>query len=1331
MDLNPDFKAAEPDPTLFETGAAAFKRSTISTMLYQPLIAERLMPSDTTPVADTDIEQRLIEERLVTADQLAQGQGEKVLSGFTSISTKGQLEAQIEKFKFARDNDAILQASSTPAWLASQVFAGVLDPSIAIPGTLGMKVAGKGFAEVVAKFGAGAAVQAAVTEGEQTLFDPAHEFSAGSLLANVAGATVLGGFLGYGLSRLIPHAEQTRLGDGLKKELIAATDGTLEKQAGDLGTKLSETTRQFASGERSAPELAAAIEAKFGEKATPSQLALADSFGMEALARSTSRVLGRSVPLEMIHADSTVAREFAADNFLLRGVLEKDGDTIYSPDSIYAQKAIVDGHLANARKGVVDNWKEWAGEQAVASGVIERNLAPAWKKRLGLGADETRLSEFSDLVAKAVVLKNSPELMTTELKAAIEHPAVQRAAAEYRKFEDTSFEMLKKAGLITEDRRIDGHLRHVYNDVQIALDQGRVIQTEAYYAAKHHFNEIKTAAQKELAKQEAKAHTTFADDTQAITDILQKANLEESLPGSTKPGAVGKFQQRLRESLNDYYENYTEQVAALNKRYDKLIDDRERRLEKVSMNKPNGWFDQQVANLRADLSDKFEADRIRIHNSLYSRMKGKFSTAEKRVLDAVESKLDTDLLDARANYRAATSSNVRAESDRWGRQHAEGNFKAVAYGMTGDGSGGIGLTGGNVRGSRLARNYFTPSAVMLQNGWLDTDIMKIMDKTARQDMTDSLIAQKYRRPMTEAEQKLFDRDHPEAYWKHGEDRTTVPDLSLQSVKEALVKEYMAKGVKISDLGDRAPEFKALLDKGGLTAIEDGNIQVGKLTSTTAQRTAARDLADEARRMLDYIDQTRDTLRGTHTYSNLGPTATSAVGLAKSTAFATYLGGSLLTNLMDATRLSAYHGFGTTLQYVGARLAEKFNDKALFRDIGRAELREQAAALGYGLEQYHNVSAQGFANIADPLANSGRDASKIDKFSDAMSTLGGKAFGLEWWNNYIKTAAYGLSQYKISKLALTDPKKITAADTEYLKYIGMTPDKLTAVRKALNDQGVTEIKGAELGRIKLDKWTDTKAKEGFLASINKDVTTSVIQPNQGNVANYLQSPLLSIILQFQSYAQEAQASAGIRLGQQMASGQGGQHALAGQMMFGMATGALMTYYLKGVANGDLDKRNEAFEKTPGQVMYQLFDYTGVLPMVTNLNNMVENSTGIGLKRATAYVAGDQGKMMSGSHRSQTRTDMGSFLGPAGKIVGDLATSANSAMAGKFDDKAYNKLVSATPFSNALPLKVGARVTEAMTGQGLDAFRASRGTREAIQNSGITPLDYMLPFATNRR
>lgn len=1334
MDLNPDFQAAVPDPSAVETGLAAFKRSTAVSILYQPLMVERLMPTDTTPATDADIEQRLVEERLVTADQLAAGDGGKVLKSFTDIATKGQLEAQINKFKLARDNDAILQASSTPAWAASQFLAGVLDPATFIPGTLGAKTVGKPLLESLAKFGAGAAVQAAVTEGERAIFDPTAEHDAKSLMLNIGGATILGGFIGHGISKLLPHGEQVRLGNGLKSELISAVDGTLEKNTAALGDTISEKTRQYANGELKNETLASAIEAKTGEKATPSQLAIADSLGMEAMARVGSKFMGKSIPLEMMHADSVVAREFAGDAFMIRGALEKDGQQIFAPDSLYSKAGVVDGHLGQARKGVIDNWKDWAAEQAVVSGVVERNLSAAWKKTLRLGGDETHLAEFSDLVAHAVAFKSSMGELHPDLRARVEHPAVQKAAAAYRTFDDTSFDMLKRSGLITADRAEQDHLRHVYNSTQIGADQGRHIATEAYYAGKHHFAQASEASAKVLAAAEAKAHNTFINDSEAIGKLLQQAHIDEKIPGGTRKGAVGQFQKRLRETLNDFYERYTNDYADAVKANAAQIDKAERRLEKVSMNKPAGWFDQQLANMQADMSAKLDADSLSIRQKHYRAMISKFDTAEQNVVKKVQDKLDLSLEEARANHAYNLSPEAYGKSAEWGRNHAEGNFKAVVYGVTGDGSGGVGLTGGNVRGTRMARNYFTPTKVLLRNGWLDTDVMKIMDKTARQDMKDAVLGSKYRRPMTAEEAAMQAADSPEAYWKHGDDPTTVPDLDLREVRRKLVDEYLAKGVAASDLGQphgpiADPKRQRYVDPADFSKIENGQVELGRAQTTAATRGDIEKLTEEARRMMSYIDHTRDTFRGTHTYGHMGETAQLGIDAAKTLAFTSYLGTSVLTNTMDATRLAVYHGIGTTMQYMGARLAEKFNDGALFKDVGRAELREQAAALGFGLEQYHNVRAQGLAGVTDPFANSaGSFGSTASSVIDTASGFGSKVFLLEWWNNYVKSAAYGLSQYRLSKLALTDAAQHTAGDAEWLKYIGMDPQRMASVRKALNDQGVTEIKGSELGRIKLNDWADLRAKEAFLSSMNKDVTTAVVHPNQGNAAMGLQHPIISVILQFQSFAQEAAGSINMRAGQQLAQG---QYGVFGQTVLALSAGALMNYYLKGVANGDLDKRTEAFEKTPGQVMYQLIDYAGFLPLVTNVNNFFENVTSVGLKRGAANLFGDRGQMLQSSGRSDYRPDASALAGPFGRVVGDYSSAANSALTGKFDEKAQNRVSRSVPFNNALPFKVGARVVESMTGQGLDAFRASRGTREAIENSGITPLPYLLPFAQNRR
>jgi hypothetical protein len=1414
------YQAPIATPSTYETVAASVKRSVPGTLLYQPSLMESLLPSNQTLVSDGEIETRLGQENMLHH-----------MDKFTDINTQGELDAKISKLVYARDNDAILKASGTGSWLLGETAAAIMDPTNLIPiagqaakvGKVGATVADRALG-----FAVTGAAQAAAHEGLMYAGDPTHETSPGSLLASVGAGAVMGAVFGRVIGGREIGKDTAALAEGVKRELIAAVDGKLDTAADTLAGKIVTTMQDVTRNPVKYEKITSDLATYLGEQPTSSQIAYASSFGMETVNKRTMRLFGSSNKMEMMASEFPAAREFAANLFMTRGNLTNAGEAMTGPISAYALQGEVDGMRNIARGSHLETWKDWAAENAKVYGGLERNLPSGVnsgtitntiRRTLNAQEHDVSLSQFSDLVYRAVVYgEKAADHVTGKDLEAVMNPHVQKAAAAYRKFDDGIWEKVVSSGLAPRDQRVQEHITRRYSD-RILGNEEQFIKRESEAHFDHTWAEVKATAEKEHSatiETLTKEHAAARDKLEAArdmrpTDVVQSAEkkaqdaLKVKLDQSVKDlearlfgrqTSTGKFQRGelhrqqdavnkdIEAQYNDALKNLTrpdtkefrtaraqeiaqirgeltskraeaeanahtqfagneaaleEKLQNVGKYYDDRLKNVEAAASKLSRsvsrtkyadrqevlrNYYNELHVEKMRGIEDSLSSKFDTMSAKIYEAQDPATKrGKRATErlqadaakagdtvaeglgkELNALDAEFYKASQDATDA---YRKATGMEAMFDQKRQSAAHADGVFKAIAYGETGQGARGSGIpTAGNIQFGRKARNVFTPTHEMLANGWLDTDVLGLINKQARQDGHAAILAAKFRRPMTEEETAAARNGSKEAYWRDGHDPDTVPDLAMSGPREAILADARKAGA---------------LDDATLAALsaDPKNFKLQQGVTNEAAR-----IATHTKEMLTALDEAVGTFAGTHMDTVGSAGLTTAVGFVKSLNFTTKLGMSLITNFQDGFRAAAYHGYGEYLGYLHTRFQEKLLDDLNFgRAASTKELREYAMWANAGGEQFSHSRMTGMMDTFDPYLKS-QAGNKVDAFSNMISTTGGTLFGLTLWNNYIKSQAYGVAQYRLSKLSLTDAAMHSEKDVKWLQELGMKKADLTAIATQLQAQGVTKIEGAEAGRLHLDKWTDTQARTRFLAAMNKDVTTNVVTPGGGDrLSGWGSSPIGQMALQFQGFALASADSIGMRTAQQMANG---QKALGAQAIGSLFAGAYFQSWLKSYAKGEHEQFNQDWEKRPGQMFYQMFDNTGLLSALTTANNFVENVSGIGAKRAVAVLSGDRGLPGSTSLKSEAAASgpagvlgaTGAMLSSAAKVTMALQGQATGSDRYKWDDNARRELDKLIPFSNSLPGQGLSRGRDAtMNSRGIDALYSNQGARKIFESAGF--------------
>lgn len=1323
MELGEDFKAVLPDPTFSRSLQSSFESNVIGSAIYMGMDAIAA-GRDTTPVSDADIEDRIAREKL-----------DGHISAFTSVTTRGELDTKVERIQRQLFNKRVGEAGGGQG-IVTDLIAGALDITTLIPFGAALKP-GMTAKQAVPRFAGAAAADAVVTEAalSQTLNET---YEPGAAVYNIAGSVVLGSLLGAGASKLLKRADADKMGAGLARESDDVLSGKMAADAADLEAKVLADAREInaarlrggsddvidgptARGADDAPDAVStsgAVPARvgdigepapaaasrsadetvtvkqltdlLGEPPTPTQIALANTLGGEQLARYGSKLFGASIPLEMMASTAQSTRRFANGFFMMRGNLQNN---VTADTSIMGAKGVISGLQGVAKDGIVNSWREWSRD--LAGG----RMAGAYGR---LTSDDVSLETFSDLVYRAVAHGDLQGITDPAMREALSHKSVQSAAKAYKKFDEELFSREVEAGLISTDAKRSDHVRHIYDQVQLLAKKDKFVQTETTHAFNAELAKATTSARTAREKSVAEAIEFEVRERERTAKNYDKGHDKAERDSFVQ---ADKWLKKQADELDRAFaRNEKKQHAVIDARTDAAIDVALDRAERQAARefkiapRKDGTTDEVDAVLAAErdarASDLFERmrDKIALENAdarqkvtdtltasrdlAMEKFNAEYGTRQTKAFSDAVAKLKKDrhtsyvnaervrveaIEAAEAAYGKATGQEAQNELLKWAKSHAEGVHTAAAHGRRSiiDGAPGGTPTGGNVRGGRQARNVYTPTRTLLDDGWLDTDLLKVIDRQTREDGMDTVLANKYRRAMSDEERKLLEKGADEAYWKHGKDPYTVPDLELREVRREIVEEYK---------------------------------ELAANATTVKERKA---LAKERDQMLQYVEESVSGARGLDGEGSISGMLNAASAVAKSANFALYMGGSLITNTVDAGRVIVYHGLGNTMQYFGMRMGEKFRS-GVWNDVAKAENQEMAQAAGFALNHVNFGRTSMAMGLTDPYAMSTRESGAAN-FAAYLTRVGGQMFGINWWNNKTQEIGYSMSQFRLSKLAVAgDISALPRRDQEWLRYIGVDQDTLTSFKDALGKQGVTEVTGSSSGRIK-HTLMDREVQDKFVSAMQKDVTTMIVNPDHASLPRAFRNPVWSAVLQFQSFAMEAAQAVTMRDGGRLREG---DSAAVIQGMFTLMAGSLLAYYLTGAARSgvdaltgrnagqtELDKRVKAWSESPAQLFYQVFDYSGLTPMLTNVNNLFEGFTGVGMKEIAKEL--DGGKRIGASSTRTTpmtgEARVMNVLGPTARTLKEASGLVGDTLSGQFSQQTAQNALKLTPFASTFYLR----------------------------------------------
>lgn len=1253
----------EAAPSWLRSATAAFRyNNLIGSALSSDTLYESLFPSDQTPVNDDEIIQTVRDGGL-------EGQ----LGLFGHVKTRGELTAMVSQVQKETQDKSVLQAAGGQAFVMN-MLAGVVDLPTLIAGPATAEVlAARGFGRLTQAAGSAIVTGTLQTAAQEVGLQAIQQTRSGlESVENIGGAVIGGAILGPVIAKAFGRGTVNKIGDGLKREIVDMADGRLPEIAAkaedDLVDAVATAKKELDAAELRTPDPAAVPDPlpmragpsapageldAVGRTIRPSEWALikqiADDAGVKPhdilaslpvrqtdfhhapgnLAKANQTVMrigGGNPVLNLSVSKSAVAREAVANFANLKTMFEGRA----GPAQVMTMASRVYGEQGTAKAAILDAHREWFRDVAQGpTASLDRSLS-GMNPVLGVGDTARRefggqysIGRFNELVANAIAWGKEAHLHPLDdMRDAIQHPAVQKAAQAYKKFDDWMFDESVRSGLMRKGYKKADHLRHVYAHDRVTIDEVRFIATEKLHAQETAMREMLEVADKQLADDLADIEKMRAERLEELieqgrnaldkqgqealdklirdTEMKQQRDWARSVLGLRHGRNMERARAKAEKSKETEARNIRKQLKSrevkngdplvrerlqadldgLNAKWATWLDGEEARLVRMNEAEIEGYAQQIQAGV-----DKMTAKRL---NELAARMAKDNHKLDDRIVKSVTSMFEDMTKRAHAKHKKETGAAARRDIIDWAEQHAEGVFAAITRGQTGVGGNHGKLTGGNIRGGHQERNVYTPTRDLLVENWLNPDLFLAMEKQARQDGIDAVIARKFRRPMTEAEQRLAARDHPDAYWIDGHETSSIPDLDMRGVKSRMEREYQ-------ELRDNAktPQERVQLTNQHIADVQD-------------------------------LEDMVSIARGTHATDSATGRLHRTTGAVQSAQFMWYMGKNFFANIGDTMKLVMTHGLSEPLAYLGLRMREKFDEAAMFRDAGRAELKEYASAVAVGLEHVNMHRLVYSTDVSDPFANSTR-ATKMEQFSAVMTQLGSKAFLINTLNDAMKTAAFGIAQHRLGKLALAglDTSKLDIGDRNWLNIVGISDETLKDLAAHFAETGVKHEPGKPIRFDIRDMHPDLADRIG--AALAKDGSIAVLTPDALSKPAYLRaSPILKLMTQFSTFAMESGMGTMNLLGQRFRSGEINAPTVG---MMAMVAVAWMTQAMSIHADGNPDKIKrfwDAHTTSPGFVTYTVIDRSGLLGPFGYLSNLMDDTTTLGARSLMRAGFGDDMK-----------------------------------------------------------------------------------------------------------
>lgn len=416
-------------------------------------------------------------------------------------------------------------------------------------------------------------------------------------------------------------------------------------------------------------------------------------------------------------------------------------------------------------------------------------------------------------------------------------------------------------------------------------------------------------------------------------------------------------------------------------------------------------------------------------------------------------------------------------------------------------------------------------------------------------------------------------------------------------------------------------------KDQIAEIRTEYARLRELPGADRKKLGARERAD-----IRDIEAVRDMLRGSYGMQSAGEPWARMLAAARVFNYTRMMGGVVVGSLADAARPAMVHGLrsyvadglGPLLHGLqGVRMSAK--EARLAGAVGETILHSRMAAL---------------SEITDPY----RHGTVIERLMENLSTRFSRMTGLDLWDDFNRTFAARMTQNRIFDNAVKAAKdgfaSLPERERAYMGYLGIGQERAERIGELFIKHGET-VDGVHVANTEL--WGADPAgdalRQAFRAAVAKDVGSIIVTKGVGDVPLLASTPIGKSLLQFKSFTIAANQRVLIRGLQE------GQTRFIGGVV-GSATVGMFIYWLRHVAFGTDVSDN------PGTWLAEGLDRSGVFSVLFEANNTFEKMglPGIYTGAAAAFPGSSQRAPAS---RFASRGVVDSLLGPTAGTARDIA------------------------------------------------------------------------------
>lgn len=303
---------------------------------------------------------------------------------------------------------------------------------------------------------------------------------------------------------------------------------------------------------------------------------------------------------------------------------------------------------------------------------------------------------------------------------------------------------------------------------------------------------------------------------------------------------------------------------------------------------------------------------------------------------------------------------------------------------------------------------------------------------------------------------------------------------------------------------------------------------------------------------------------------------------------------LIPSIIDAAQQVGVNGARETMRGLGKLLRRTLEGDPLLSK-NRDELMDLAIAA-------HKTADATATRISADLFDEGTNLNWLDRTTGRLTSWANKLNGTYYFNMAHAGWSTATTQSRmIRDMAKWVDGKLTVSELQNLQ-IGRVSKKLASyVKERIDDGTIENDEGLLVART--DKWADREMADAFEQAVLGDVDRIVLRPTAFDTPVFAQHPLGKLIFMFQSYAMAANQKilvAGLQ--RHDARVAGGVLAALSLATFGV----VIRNYLEG-------KEHKEHKDTP-TLAAQIFDASGLLAMPMMVNNVFEQTLGLGLRPA---------------------------------------------------------------------------------------------------------------------